>query len=167
MASSSAKNLWIFHTRGMLKFSGNVVICAVRCSFLHQLQRFKSQRLQDAHATKSQTPAFHKLQRCSATRYWYLFVNRIDRAISEQYFIGAACLQNCPRKYLNRYEKWFENAKKDPKNDPKRVRKCLSPSHTASKSLTGPFLSPKIYTKKNFVFHLEKSSAGVATPIFH
>ena len=32
---------------------------------------------------------------------------------------------------VNRYGKLFENRLKDPKNDPKRVRRILSPSHTA------------------------------------
>ena len=47
--------------------------------------------------------------------------------------IRAPCLQNetAPEKLLNRYEKRFENAKKDPKNDPKHVWKMFSPSQAA------------------------------------
>ena len=45
----------------------------------------------------------------------------------------AACLQNetAPENFLNQYEKGFEKREKDPKNDPKRVWKIVSPSQAA------------------------------------
>ena len=44
-------------------------------------------------------------------------------SVKQAQCVRAACLQNeiAPEKLLNRYEKRFENAKKDPKNNPKRV----------------------------------------------
>ena len=41
-------------------------------------QRFKSQRLQDANATKSQTLAFYKSQRFSATKVLVVFCRRLS-----------------------------------------------------------------------------------------
>ena len=51
----------------------------------------------------------------------------------EHVIIRAVRLHNkiAPEECLYRCEKWFEKRKKDPKDDPKRVRKMLSPYHAA------------------------------------
>ena len=83
-------------------------------------------------------------------------------------FIRAARLQNevAPEKFWIDTKKSLKNAKKDPKNDPKRVWTNLSLSQAASKDFTGTFLKvfhcPKLAQQKKRYFS-PRGSAGVAT----
>ena len=65
-----------------------------------------------------------------------------------------ACRTKQPPKMLDSMRKWYKNAKKDPKHDPKRLRKIQKPLSCCLNSLTGTFLKighhPKICTKFNF-----------------
>ena len=55
------------------------------------------------------------------------------RVYKPRFFIKVACLQNetASEKILDRYENGLKNAKKDPKNDPKRVWNIFSSSQAA------------------------------------
>ena len=58
--------------------------------------------------------------------------------------------ETAPENYLNRSEKWSENSKKDPQNDPKNVKPFSCRLNISHRHFSNSFSPPKVCTKKLF-----------------